>query len=71
LASNRVLQTHAYFFFKNAMGLMLVIVYVADVGLAYSSYALVEFLFNELKKRKINYTIENDLTDYLSCEILF
>jgi len=53
------------------MGLMLVIVYVADVGLAYSSDALVEFLFNELKKRKINYTIENDLTDYLSCEILF
>jgi len=24
-----------------------------------------------LKKRKINYTVENDLTDYLSCEILF
>jgi len=59
------------FLFKNALGIMLVIVYVDDVGLAYSSYALVEFLFNELKKRKINYTVENDLTDYLSCEILF
>jgi len=59
------------FLFKNALGMMLVIVYVDDVGLAYSSYALVEFLFTELKKRKINYTVENDLTDYLSCEILF
>jgi len=38
------------FLFKNALGIMLVIVYVDDVGLAYSSYALVEFLFNELKK---------------------
>jgi len=53
-------QSHAdpcLFLFKNALGLMLVIVYVDDVGLAYSSYALVEFLFNELKKRKINYTV--------------
>jgi len=49
--------------FKNALGLMLVIVYVDDVGLAYSSSALVEFLFTELKKQKINYTVENDLTD--------
>jgi len=59
------------FLLKNAMGIMLVIIYVDDVGLAYSSCALVEFLFNELKKRKINYTVEIDLTDYLSCEILF
>jgi len=59
------------FLFKNDMGIMLVIVYVDDVGLAYSSYALVEFLFNQLKKRKINYTVEHDLTDYLSCEIPF
>jgi len=59
------------FLFKNAMGLMLVIVYVDDVGLACSSYALLEFLFDELKKRKIIYTVENDLTDYLSCDILF
>jgi len=49
--------------FKNALGLMLAIVCVDDVGLAYSSYALVEFIFPELKKRKINYTVENDLTD--------
>jgi len=59
------------FHFNYTMGIMLVIVHVDDVGLAYSSYALVEFLFIELKKRKINYTVENDLTDYLSCEILF
>jgi len=58
------------FLFKNALGLMLEIVYMDDVGLAYSSYALVDFLFNELRKRIINYTVENDLTDYLSCEIL-
>jgi len=59
------------FLFKNALGMMLVIAHVDDVGLACSSYALVEFLFAELKKRKINYAVENDLTDYLSCEILF
>jgi len=47
------------FLFKNAMGTMLVIVYVDDVGLAYSSYALVEFLFNQSKKRNINYTVEH------------
>jgi len=59
------------FLFKNAMGIMLAIVHVDNVGLACSSCALVEFLFDELKKRKFNCTVENDLTDYLSCEILF
>jgi len=59
------------FLFENAMGLTLAIVHVDDVGLACSSCALAEFLFDELKKRKINCTAENDLTDYLSCDILF
>jgi len=44
---------------------------VDNVGLAYSYSALVEFLFKQLKKRNINYTVEHDLKDYLSCEILF
>jgi len=67
-------QSHAdpcLFLFKNDMGTMLVIVCVDDFGLAYSSHALIEFLFNQLKKRNINCTVEHDITDYLSCEILF
>ena len=59
------------FIFKNAMGFMLLIVYVDDCALAYSSSAVVEFLFNQLKKKNIKYTVEYNLKDYLSCEILF
>jgi len=59
------------FLFKNATGMMLVIVHVANVGLACSSHALVEFLFDQLKKNNINCAVEHDLTDYFNCEILF
>jgi len=49
----------------------LAIAHVDDVGLARSSRALVEFLFAELKKRKVNCAVENDLACCSSCEILF
>jgi len=66
-------QSHAdpcLFLFENVFGLMLVTVHVDDVGLACSSHALAAFLFNHMKKRNINCTVDHDITDHLIFEIL-
>jgi Reverse transcriptase (RNA-dependent DNA polymerase) len=59
------------FIFKNALGIMIIIVYVDDCALGYSCQAVVTFLFQELTKKNINFTVEKNMSDYLSCEILF
>jgi hypothetical protein len=59
------------FFLKNEHGIALLICYVDDCGLAYSSESVKEHVLKGIKEHGLNFTVMNTLDDYLSCEIVF
>jgi hypothetical protein len=55
---------------RNGLGIVLLIVYVDDCAASGSKAALKQML-EEIKKADLTFTVEENLRDYLSCEIVF